>query len=73
MPPINGSLLAYCGRKPAQAADPATASAGAAELLAQAVTQFNVTAIEKSLPAAAGTPGCLLLVALRRRAPPSSF
>jgi hypothetical protein len=68
-------LAAYAGRVGAHVADPAAASAQASKLLANAVVvQANVLAYADGFGAAAiGAFGCLVLIALMRRGPPSAF
>ena len=68
-------LAAYAGRVGAHMADPATATAQAHKLLSSAISaQANVLAYADGFGAAAlGAFGCLVLVALMRRGPASSF
>lgn len=68
-------LAAYAGRLGVQLSDQALATAQAAKLLAGAVTtQASVLAYADGFVASAlAAFGCLLLVALMRRGPPSAF
>ena len=68
-------LAAYAGRVGAHLADPAAAAAQASKLLSGAVAvQANVLAYADGFGAAAiGAFGCLVLIALMRRGPPSAF
>ena len=68
-------LAAYAGRLGAHVADAGVAGAQASKLLSSAVmTQASVLAYGDGFFAAAlGAFGCLVLIALMRRGPPSSF
>lgn len=68
-------MAVYAGRLGNRVADTAVVSAQSAKLLANAVaTQANVLAYADGfIAAAAGAVGCLVLVALMRRGPPSMF
>ena len=68
-------LAAYTGRVGAHVADPVAAAGQASRLLSSAiVVQANVLAYADGFGAAAiGAFGCLVLIALMRRGPPSAF
>ncbi len=68
-------LAAYAGRIGTHVADPAAAAGQASKLLSSAiVVQANVLAYADGFGAATvGAFGCLVLIALMRRGPPSAF